>query len=218
MKRFLSITLTLLLALAFASANSFTVFADEGEDQHDEHALEMEVNGYHVTLANQNDWRKGDNTLRVTLIDSMGSPVSGADVELVIEPKSDDHAVAEESHGAPEHDAEAGHDSMPEVEIKEHATESAHSSHEEEQDNAISVRETDEAGVYLAETYLASSGSHEVTIMFHVNDEMLQAAFVVEVPGVPSKTIVLWSFAAINIVLIASAGFLKKQSIPVKGQ
>jgi hypothetical protein len=29
---------------------------------------------------------------------------------------------------------------------------------------------------------------------------------------------VLWSFAAINVVLIASAGIMKKQSIPVKGR
>jgi hypothetical protein len=54
--------------------------------------------------------------------------------------------------------------------------------------------------------------------MFHVNGEMLQANFVVEIPGVLSKTIVLWSFAAINVVLIASAGIMKKQSIPVKGR
>jgi hypothetical protein len=104
---------------------------------------------------------------------------------------------------------------MPEMETNEHTMES---SHEEEAAGSIVMNETEEAGVYLAEAHLESAGKHEVNVMLHVNGEMLQAAFVVEVPGVLSKTIVLWSFAAINIVLIASAGFLKKQSTPVKGQ
>jgi len=54
-------------------------------------------------------------------------------------------------------------------------------------------------------------------VMFHVNGEMLQADFVVEIPGISSKTIVLWGFGVVNVALIASAGILKKQSITVKG-
>jgi hypothetical protein len=54
--------------------------------------------------------------------------------------------------------------------------------------------------------------------MFHVNGEMLQADFVVDILEVLSKAIVLWGFVAVNIVLIASAGILKKQPIPVKGR
>jgi hypothetical protein len=54
--------------------------------------------------------------------------------------------------------------------------------------------------------------------MFHADGEMLQADFIVEVPGVFSKGVVLWGFAAINLVLIASAGILKRQSVAVKGQ
>jgi hypothetical protein len=46
---------------------------------------------------------------------------------------------------------------------------------------------------------------------------MLQADFVVEIPGTSSKTIVLWSFVVINVGLITSAAILKKQSISVKG-
>lgn len=57
-----------------------------------------------------------------------------------------------------------------------------------------------------------------MSVMFHVNGEMLQADFVVDILEVLSKAIVLWSFVAINVVLIASAGILKKQSIPVKGR
>jgi hypothetical protein len=78
--------------------------------------------------------------------------------------------------------------------------------------------ESDEDGVYVIETHLKSSGTHEVSVMFHVNGEMLQADFVVDILEVLSKAIVLWSFVAINVVLIASAGIMKKQAIPVKGR
>jgi hypothetical protein len=79
------------------------------------------------------------------------------------------------------------------------------------------MMEADEHGMYMAETHLEASGEHEVSVMFHVNGEMLQANFIVEIPGMGSKTVVLWSFVVINMALITSAGFLKKQPVPVKG-
>jgi hypothetical protein len=213
MKRFLHITLTLLVMVGMMSANPSAVLASEGDD---EHALEMEVNGYHVTLDSQNDWKKGENTIVVTLMDSMGMPVQGADVEILIAAKSDEHA---EPEMAPVHDAEQGHSTMPGMDMGEPAVEmSDMPAHEEEAVNPILLRASEEEGVYVAETHLESSGAHEMSVMFHVNGEMLQADFVVEILGVLSKAIVLWSFVAINVVLIASAGILKKQAVPVKGR
>jgi hypothetical protein len=228
MRRVLHITLTLLLALVIASANSTTAFADEGGG---EPTLEMEVNGYHVTLASQNDWKIGENSIVVTLKDKTGLPISGADVELLIGPQvADDHAAseashdsseAESAHGASEaasaHGTEQGHAGMPGMDIEEPATEASHTSAHSEENNPLALEELGEHGIYVAETHLESSGVHEINVMFHVNGEMLQADFVVEIPGVLSKTIVLWSFAAINVVLIASAGIMKRRSIPVKG-
>jgi len=213
MKRFLHITLTLLTMIAIVSANPSLVLASEGDD---EHALEMEVNGYHVTLDSQNDWKKGENTIVVTLMDSMGMPVQGADVEILIAAKSDDHAEPEME---PAHDAEQGHSSMPGMDMGEPAVEASDMpAHEEEATKPVSLSESEENGVYVIETQLESSGAHEMSVMFHVNGEMLQADFVVDILEVLSKAIVLWSFVAINVVLIASAGILKKQSIPVKGR
>src|SRR5512139_1559664 len=99
MKRFFHTTLTLLIMIAILSANPSSVLASEGDD---EHALEMEVNGYHVTLDSQNDWKKGENTIVVTLMDSMGMPVQSADVEILIAAKSDEHAQAEGEHAESE--------------------------------------------------------------------------------------------------------------------
>ena len=124
MRRLLHIALTLLFALAVALSTSSVVQAD-GEDG--EHTLEMEVNGIHVSLANQNEWKKGQNTIIVTLKDSSGSPVKNAHVEILIGPKVEEHAEAEDSHGAAEpaagHGAEQGHSSMPGMEMEEPAPE-----------------------------------------------------------------------------------------------
>lgn len=219
MRGLLLIALTLLLALAIAFSNSSAALAD-GEDG--EHGLEMEVNGIHVSLANQNEWKKGENTIVVTLKDSSGLPVKDADVEILIGPMSEEHAPVEDDHGAPEaapaHRSEQGYSSMSGMEINEPAAESHEMPAHDEEKEPLSLKELGEHGIYVVETHLESAGTHEVNVMFHVNGEMLQADFVVEIPGVLSKTIVLWSFVAINVVLIASAGIMKKQSIPVKGQ
>ncbi|HEX6032828.1 MAG TPA: FixH family protein, partial [Anaerolineales bacterium] len=211
-----------------ASANSSKALADEGGG---EHTLEMEVNGYHVTLASQNDWEKGENTIVVTLKDRTGLPVSGADVELLIGPqKADDHAVSENGHGGSEvesahgaseaasaHGAEQGHLGMPGMEVDEPAAVASHTSAHSEANDPLALEELGEHGIYVAETHLESSGVHEINVMFHVNGEMLQASFIVEIPGVLSKSMVLWSFAVINVVLIAAAGIMKRGSIPAKG-
>ena len=201
MKRILHTTSILLFILALLFASPHAVLADEGDGGHQ---LEMEVNGYHVTLASQNDWAKGENTIVVTLTDSMGMPVRNTEVGLLIAPKQDEHAVPEtDLHGA-----EQQHDSMPGMDMGAPAEEIA---------DSISMRESDEHGMYMVETHLEASGEHEVHVMFHANGEMLQADFVVEIPGINSKTVVLWSFVMINVALVTSAGIMKKQPITVKG-
>jgi len=208
-----------LLTIIIMLANSSAVLAD-GEDG--EHALEIEVNGIHVSLTTQHEWKKGENTIIVILKDSTGLPISGADVEILIGPNSDEHAQAQESHGASEpadgHGAEQEHSSMPGMDMSEHGAETSEVSAHNEVSTLLTLSELGEQGIYVAETHFESSGQHEINVIFHVNGEMLQAGFVVEIPAVFSKTIVLWSFVAINVVLITSAGIMKKQSIPVRGR
>lgn len=200
---------TLLFVLTILFAYPATALANEGDDAH---SLETEVNGYHITLASQNEWTKGENIIVVTLTDSMGMPVSNTDVEILITPKIDGHAETEmdDSHGS-----EQSQDSMPGMDMG--APETEMTTHAEESANPISMLESDERGVYMIETHLETAGKHEVHVMFHVNGEMLQADFVVETAGTGSKTVVLWSFAAINVALVFSAGIIKKQkNVPVK--
>lgn len=220
MKRLLYTTSTLLFIIALLLANPYRVRADEGDGGHQ---LEAEVNGYHVTLESENKWAKGENIIVVTLADSMGMPLKNADVEILIAPKADEpemdsHAAEPQQESMPGMDM--GHDepqqeSMPGMVMGEHTEEVP--AHDEEIADPIAMMEADEHGMYMAETHLEASGEHEVNVMFHVNGEMLQANFIVEIPGMGSKTVVLWSFVVINMALITSAGFLKKQPVLVKG-
>ena len=221
-------TLTILLFIfaAFFTAPN-TVLASEGDDGH---GMEVEVNGYHVTLASQNEWVKGENVVMVTITDEMGMPVSDAEVEILIAPKADSHADSgSDSHGEPETDAHAepaadahgsessSHDSMSDVVA--HEEESADAmAHEEETLATFFMTESHEHGEYVVETHIEKSGEHDVQVFFHVNGEMMQAGFTVNVPGMASKTVVLWSFLLINVGLIVSAGVLKTQSVTVKGK
>jgi hypothetical protein len=211
MRRLLHLLLAVLFTVTLVSANTSSAFASEGDD---EHAMEMEVNGYHVTLESQNEWKKGENTIVVTLMDNMGVPVQNADVEILIAPKADEHAAAESVHGA-----EEGHDSMPGMDMGETVAPAASMpEHDEESVEPLAMSETHEHGMYTLETSFESAGEHEVSVMFHVNGEMLDATFVVDILSNFSKSLVLWGFVVVNVALISSAGMLKKQTVPVKGR
>jgi hypothetical protein len=139
-------------------------------------------------------------------------PISQSDVELLIMPRSNEHA--EDLH-----DAEPQQDAMPGM-SHDHSQETVPEvqTHEEENVAPIAMLESEEHGMYILETSLESSVEHDVHVMFHVNGEMLQADFVIQVSGTSSRAVVLWSFGVINVALIASAGVMKKQSVVIRGK
>jgi hypothetical protein len=147
--------------------------------------------------------------------------VSNAEVEIPIAQNRTDMPIQTDGQGVPEadtHASEQGHDSMSDMDMGESESETTEmSTHDEEITDPMAMAESHEHGVYVVETHLESSGEHEVQVMFHVNGEMLQADFMVDVPGISSKTIILWSFLTVNVGLIAFAGVLKKQPVSVKG-
>jgi hypothetical protein len=211
MKRILYTSSTLFFIMTILFANPYAVLANEGDGGR---GLEKEINGYHVTLASQNAWVKGGNTVVVTLADSMGMPVSKADVEILITPKSDEHA--EDLHGT-----EPQQEAMPGMDMAhDHSQETVPvvQTHEEESAAPLAMMESDEPGMYMLETSLESSAEHDVHVMFHVNGEMLQADFVVEVSGTSSRAVVLWSFGVINVALIASASIMRKRPVAIRGK
>lgn len=233
MKRFLHIITILLFTLAILFASPNAVLASEEDGEH----LEVEVSGYRITLTSLNGWIKGENTIVVTITDEMGMAVRDAEVEILIVPIADGQAASDEhgagetdehtesdsdGHGEPEtdtHENEQEQDPMSDMDMDESDSESTEASaHDEESMDPVTLTESDGQGVYVAETHLESSGEHDIHVMFHVNGEILQANFVVDIPGTNSRTVVLWSFLLVNIALITSAGVLKNQSIHAKRQ
>lgn len=207
MKRLLSAisSLIFIVAILFTNANNVLASGEDGG-----HLLEMDVNGYHIALSSQNEWVKGENTVVVTLTDGMGMPVSNADVEILIAPKSDEHNETD-AHGSEQQD------SMPGMDMGAPAATEAVPDHEEEATTPIPMLESAEHGMYMVQTSIEASGEHDVQVFFHVNGKMMQADFVVDVPGVSSKSIILWGFVMVNVGLVISAGMLKKQPVLVKG-
>ncbi|MBI5935749.1 MAG: hypothetical protein HY867_18755 [Chloroflexi bacterium] len=227
MKRFLYASLILLFVLSAFFATPLSVRASEGDGGD---GLKMEVNGYHVTLDSQNEWAKGENVLVVTITDSMDMPLSDTEVEILVAPKDDGHSEPETEtmpgmamgESQPEETSvpgmDMGNDQLQEPEpgvMKPVANND--SEHDEESASPIAMTES-EHGVYTVQTHFESTGEHDVRVMFHVNGEMLQADFLVTVTGSNPKIVALWSFAAVNVAIVAVAGTLKKQkSLTVKG-
>lgn len=211
MKRFLYASSILLFVLSAFFATPLSARASEGDGGH---GLEMEVNGYHITLDSQNEWAKGENVLVVTITNSMGMPLSDADVEILVAPK--------EEHDESETDTMSGMDmgndqpQEPEPGVMKPVANNP-SGHDEETSSPIAMTES-EHGMYTVQTHLETSGEQNVHVYFHVNGEMLQADFIVEVAGSNSKFIVIWGYVTINVAVIAVASVMKKQkSLTVKG-
>jgi hypothetical protein len=224
MHRSLYAITTLLSVFVFLFAYPNAALANEGEGGDHQ---EVEVGGYTVTLSSQNEWAMGENTLVVTIADGMGMPLNDADVEILIAPKETGHESSDaDSHDSGQQDAMSGMDlgesptqesSMPGMDMGESVAETPGMMAPIRQANSPIAMTESEHGMYTLQSHLESSGEHDVHVMFHVDGEMLQADFVVEVAGTNTKTLVLWSFVAVNVALVASAGFMKKQSILVKG-
>lgn len=219
MKQYLRILFVLVLMTVLTLANPVPSLADEGKGGH---SLEVEVNDFHVTLSNQNKWVKGENVVIVTLLDVMGMPVSGAEVDILITPKqADSHAESElDSHGDSQtdvHGSEPSHESVSDMDDHEGASPDV-MAHDEETVTPLVMTESHEHGEYVTEAYLEKSGEHVVQVFFHVNGEMMQADFLVNVPGIASKTLALWSFLLINVGIVVTAGVMKNQSFAVKGK
>ena len=224
MKKHLRTLSVLALSAILAFVNPISALADGGEGGH---GLEVEVNGYHVTLSSQQEWGKGENVVVVTITDAMGMPVSNAEVEILITPRADSHTESGPvSHGESEADPPT-ESSMNEHEpASSHGSMSAVNAHEQESSNVMAheeaavaplvMQESHELGEYVTEIHLKKSGEQVVQVFFHVDGEMIQADFTIDVPGMASKTVVLWGFLLINVGLVVSAGIVKNQAVSVK--
>ncbi len=219
---------TWLVAVTFLLAFPKAVLADGGEG-----GGEQEVNGYRVTLVFAEPVRKGENQFHIQITDSMGMPVTNAEVEVSAMPVEgmSEHAEA----------SEAGHDENSEMEAEapsvglmtsnsggmdmateEPATgvmkpnEPAADAHGEESLSVI-LEPTIESGEYAGEIHFEKSGDWMFNVHFTINGETTEVDFPVEIARqLVLNYAILAGFIAINIIMITMAAALKRQPVVIR--
>lgn len=199
-----------------------TALADGGNG-----GYEATADGYHITLVFSEPVKTGVNEFHVLIADSMGMPVSNANVEVIAMPNEALSAHEEESsdelHGmematetpVPE-DAHgmSGMDMSNETETDSHqeVEEIAHA----EEPVAMTLAGGHEAGEYSGEIHLDASGYWIFNVHFTVNDQMTEVEISIEVPRTISNYGILAGFIGINATVITAAAITKRKSISPK--
>ncbi len=196
-----------------------------------EGGIEKEVNGYHIMLVFVKPATMGENEFHIQITDSMGMPVSNAEVEVTAMPAENipahDEGVSVETHdtdsmdgmnmssGAP---TAEGMDGMvmatetPATGVMRANNESEPGVHDE-QSITVMLEPAHELGEYSGEISLDKSGAWIFNVHFTINGEMTTAEFPVEVVRAGSNLGVLAGFLGFNATVIAAAAFMKRKPI-----
>lgn len=201
-----------------------TVLADGGKD-----GTSATANGYHVTLVFAEPATTGANEFHVQITDSMGMPVSNAEVEVTAMPVEGTSAHAEEPveemHGmdmVTATPAAQGMEDMPGMEMSPETTsnETNMDSHGETEEDThaeepmqVSLESGREAGEYSGEIQLNSPGDWIFNIHFTIDDRMTEVEIPIEVARTISNINILGGFFGINATVIAAAAFMKRKPI-----
>lgn len=220
------IGLTARIAIIAMLVMSFpgTALADGGEG-----GYSATANGFQITLAFAEPAETGVNEFHIQLSDSMGMPVSNAEVEVTAMPVEamPDHEEepAEEMQGMEmdtetpvvnEMDGMAGMEMSPNEPSNEMESNSQDDNSEESQDEEplkVSLEPGHEPGEYSGEILLDGSGAWIFSIHFTVDGQMTEVEIPIEVAGAVSKPGILAGFFGINAALIATAAVMKRKSI-----
>jgi hypothetical protein len=224
MKQKIGLTARIVIIATLMMSFPGTVFADGGDG-----GYSATANGFQITLAFAEPAETGANEFHIQISDTIGMPVSNAEVEVTampVEAMSDhEEGPAEEMHDmemateAPavnEMDGMAGMEMSPnepsnEMESNSHDDNSEESHAEESMQ--VSLVAGHEPGEYSGEIMLDTSGTWIFSIHFTVDGQMTEVEIPVEVVGTVSKPGILAGFFGLNATLIATAAVMKRKSI-----
>jgi hypothetical protein len=204
------------LLLAFPK----TVFADGGEG-----GTEKEVNGYHITLVFVEPVKTGENQFHIQITDSMGMPITSAEVEVSAMPaegmsehdENEEMAAEVPSTGVMTSNSD-GMDmgsEAPTTGVMQ-PNEPAAEEHGEEV-SKVMLKPTMESGEYAGELHFDTSGEWMFNVHFTVNGETTEVDFPVEIARTLGLNYaVLAGFFAINAAAIIVAATLKRKSVVVR--
>jgi hypothetical protein len=221
------------LTLAIFLAMPLQIVIADGEGE----GIEKEINGYHVRLVFDEAPKMGENDFHVQITDSMGMPVTNAEVEAIAilerNVSGHDEDVDSDVHGS---ESMSGMDMPTEAPASEdmngmsgmdmgtepEANVTNANTHDEPQDvhaeepNQVALASTHEAGKYSGTISLDQSGDCTLNIHFTVDGEMNEVEFPVTVVGLDAKYGILAGFIGINISVISAAAITKRKVISTK--
>jgi hypothetical protein len=197
------------LLLAFPKA----VFADGGEG-----GSEKEVNGYHITLVFSKPVKAGENQFHIQITDSMGTPVTNAEVEVSAMPTEGMEMPTEVPAVGVMTSNSGGMDmatEVPAVGVMK-PNEPAADAHSEES-ITVMLEPATVSGEYAGNLSLDKSGEWMFNVHFTVNGETTEVDFPVEIArALGMNYAVLAGFLGINGTAIATAAVLKRKSPAVR--
>lgn len=211
-----------LLVIAILLLTNTMVLADGGED-----GYVVTANGFRVELVFNEPTTIGKNEFHIQITDSMGVPVSNAEVEAsampaeVMPEHNEDEEIATE---APSVGVMISNNSMDGMEMATEAPstgvmkpdEPAEAEHGEEV-LMIMLEPTSESGEYSGELHFDASGEWMLNVHFTVDGETTKVEFPIDIARMLALNYaVLAGFFGINGTLIAAAAFLKRKSVVVR--
>jgi hypothetical protein len=185
------------------------------------------VNGYQIELVFKEPVTVGENEFHIQITDSMGMPVTDAEVEVSAMPAEGMSAHDENSEmatEAPSVGVMTSNNSMDGMDMATEApstgvmrpNEPAVEEHGEEA-LTIMLEPTAESGEYAGEMHFETSGEWMFNVHFTINGETTEVDFPIEIARTLGLNYaVLAGFLGINGTVIVTAAFLKRKPVVVR--
>jgi hypothetical protein len=207
-------TVILLLTLALP----ISALADGGTNGNE---LTQSVNGYQVTLIFEKPAAVGENQIHVLVIDSMNMPISQANLEVGVVDIQTENVVELPTATADAMSGMAGMsgmDAQPTIAVGKMAgmiSADDQPAQIHTQMGIVAPLAGPEGGVYLGQISIENEGDLIIRIHLTTAGKLTEADFPVHVAKSNAGAIVLGSFFAANVTLIAAAVVMKPKPVTV---
>ena len=222
MNRMMRRNTAVLLIIAILLITPTAVLADGGENGNI-----VTANGYQIELVFKEPVTVGENEFHIQITDSMGMPVTDAEVEVSAMPAEGMSAHDKNSEmatEAPSVGVMTSNNSMDGMDMATEApstgvmrpNEPAAEEHGEEA-LTIMLERTAESGEYAGEMHFETSGEWMFNVHFTINGETTAVDFPIEIARTLGLNYaVLAGFLGINGTVIVTAAFLKRKPVVVR--
>ncbi len=224
MNRMMRRNTAVLLITAILLITPTAALADGGENGNI-----VTVNGFQIELVFKEPVTVGENEFHIQITDSMGMPVTDAEVEVSAMPAEgmsahDENSEMEMATESPSVGVMTSNNSMDGMDMATETpstgvmrpNEPAGDEHGEEA-LKIMLEPTAESGEYAGEMHFETSGEWMFNVHFTIDGETTEADFPIEIARTLGLNYaVLAGFFGINGTVIATAAFLKRKPLVIR--